>query len=263
MRESRKPTHAVRALRVTRLRSVLRLGSALVLAFAGCATAATTGGSSGGGGGDAAAAPMYDACSAGMPCAPGKTCVNGLCASGCNSDSDCGAGQYCALSAGQVCTDVTEVACPATPCAATQVCVGGLCGTEPTGMQCGASPFGGDGCMNNALCLGNIVVDGKLQTSSICYELPTCSPTHPCTPGGAGALCSTGVIMGKDGLCIPGGCATDQDCPASWTCVPPVGMMGYGECTDGASGQPCGSASDCKAGLTCYIPVQNMLGTCK
>src|SRR5580692_2580284 len=197
------------------------IGSAVVLGLAGCATAATNGGSGGAGGGDGGPPPPhYDACSTDMPCAPGKTCVDGLCAAGCNSDADCGAGEYCALSGGQVCQSTTLIACPATPCAPTQVCVGGICGTEPTGNGCGESPFGTDGCMANALCLGNIVVDGMLQTMSICYELPPCSSAHPCTVGGAGALCSMGVIMNKDSMCIPGACATNQDCPPSWTCIP-------------------------------------------
>jgi hypothetical protein len=205
---------------------------------------------------------MYDACSMAMPCSPGKTCVNGLCEKGCNSDADCAADEYCALSNGQVCQPQTLTACPATPCAPTQVCVEGVCGTEPTGMPCGPNPFGGDGCMNDALCLGNVEVDGMMQTQSICFVVPSCSASHPCTPGGMGAVCSTGLIMGKN-LCIPGGCTADQNCPASWHCVPPVGTSGYGRCTDGATGHPCGKASDCKPGLTCYTPVMSMLGTCK
>ena len=139
----------------------------------------------------------------------------------------------------------------------------GLCGTEPTGMPCGASPFGGDGCGQTSLCLSNVVVDGTLQSGGVCYSLPPCSAAHPCSPGGAGAICSTGLIMGKKDMCIPGGCATDQNCPSSWKCVPPVGTMGYGNCTDGASGHPCGKTADCQAGLQCYTPVMSMLGTCK
>jgi hypothetical protein len=231
----------------------------------GAATAAATGtggGDTGGAGTGGVVSPEIP-CSPGMPCNPGKTCVNGVCADGCNTDANCGTGQYCDLTH-QVCLDDSLTACPAMPCAATQVCVEGLCGTQPSSQQCGPGLFGCDGCMNNELCLQNVVVDGKLQSTPACYVLPTCSTSHPCTVGGMGAICSTGLITGKDDFCIPGGCATDANCPASWTCIPPVSTsMGYGQCTDGASGMPCGNQSDCKAGLTCHIPVQDMFGTCE
>ena len=55
--------------------------AALVL-LAGCATATGAGVSGGAGGGDGGVVPTYDACSTGMPCSPGKTCVNGICAKG-------------------------------------------------------------------------------------------------------------------------------------------------------------------------------------
>jgi hypothetical protein len=226
----------------------------------GTAGAAGNGGAAGSGGGDVT---NQVPCSPGMPCDPGATCVNGLCASGCNTSADCDAGQYCDLTGGQICLDNTLTACPAMPCAPTQVCVEGLCGTVPTGMSCGPSPFGGDGCMDNELCLSNVVVDGTLQANPVCYVLPPCSAGHPCTPGGNGALCSAGFITGKDDMCIPGGCATDQDCPASWKCIPGAMMAAYGQCTNGASGQPCGKTADCNAGLQCYTPVLDQLGTCK
>lgn len=81
--------------------------------------------------------------------------------------------------------------------------------------------------------------------------------------GGAGALCSAGLIMGKNAMCIPGGCATDANCKAAWRCIPGSAMTGYGECTNGASGEPCAKTSDCKAGLQCHVPIVNQPGTCK
>jgi hypothetical protein len=195
--------------------------------------------------------------------------VNGACTSGCNTDADCKAAQYCALSNGQICVDDTLAACPATPCTPTQVCVEGLCGTIPTGNGCGPSLFGGDGCQKNELCLNNIVVDGTLQTNPTCYVLPPCEMGHPCTGGGMGALCSDGVIpasMNKSPLCIPGGCETNQDCPTGWKCIsgPPMGLYGpIGQCTNGAKGEPCDATADCKAGLQCFVPVMDQLGTCK
>jgi hypothetical protein len=254
------------------LRHAIHAALAVVLAVAGCATATVSGistGTGGGGGGGASTGtttgthPVYDACSTGMPCSPGKTCVNGLCEKGCNTDADCATDEYCALSSGQVCQPKTLVACPVTPCAPTQVCVDGICATEPTGMPCGPNPFGGDGCQMNALCLGNVTVDGMMMSGSVCYVLPTCSATHPCTPGGEGAICSTGLVQGKNDMCIPNGCATDQNCPTGWKCIPPVGTAGYGHCSDGAAGHLCAKTADCQSGLTCYVPVMSMPGTCK
>ena len=157
---------------------------------------------------------------------------------------------------------------PSSPCAPTQVCVEGLCGTQPSQQTCGPGLFGGDGCLMNELCLSNVVVDGALVTTATCYVLPPCEKGHPCTPGGMGAICSDGVIgnnMTKTDLCIPGGCETDQDCPASWKCIagPAMGLYGpIGQCTNGAKGEPCDATTDCKTGLQCFVPVMDQLGTC-
>jgi hypothetical protein len=130
--------------------------------------------------------------------------------------------------------------------------------------MCGNNPFGGDGCMNDQICLGNVNVDGMPLMGSVCFSLPPCSTAHPCTPGGMGALCSMGFIMGKSPpQCIPGACATNANCPSGWHCLPAVGGTGYGRCTDGAKGNPCAATADCKSGLQCYTPIQNQLGTCK
>jgi hypothetical protein len=256
--------------------------AALVLCAVGCATSTSTAlgpsstgtgaagtGGAGTGGAGTGAGPAVIPCSTHQPCAAGTTCVNGACTAGCNTDADCMSGQYCALTNGQICVDVTNTACPATPCAPTQVCVEGLCGTIPTGNPCGQGLFGGDGCAMNELCLTDVVVDGTLQTMPTCYTLPPCDMGHPCTPGGMGALCSQGVIMNnmsKSPLCIPGGCETDADCPAKWKCIPGPAMGLYGQigqCTNGEKGEPCDATSDCKAGLMCYVPIMSQLGTCK
>lgn len=252
---------------------VITLCAALALLIAGCATGNNTtsvggsgGGGGAGGGGEGGAPPAQIPCSAGDPCDPGAACYNGACAAGCNSDADCGADQFCALDNGQICAPTTLLACPDTSCAPTQVCVQGLCGTVPSGTPCGPSPFNpdSDGCPADSLCLKNVIVDGTLETEPTCYSVPACDEAHPCSPGGAGAVCSIGLVPKKDGgLCIPGGCVSDANCPSGWKCVQGSATLVYGQCTDGAAGHPCAQQEDCDAGLVCDIPVLNEPGTCQ
>lgn len=222
----------------------------------------TPGETGGGGAGSGGGVATPEGCSDTRPCAPGKGCHNGACAAGCNTDEDCGSGEYCALEAGQFCQPVSPPSCPDTPCSDAQVCIEGLCGTQ-TGMACGANPFSpADGCPADHACLSQVHVDGFLVEEAQCYGLPSCAPGATCPVGSMGARCSEGVIDGKDPMCLPSSCLSSSDCPGSFSCVRRAMTDAFGRCSDGAVGSLCATTADC-VGSSCVTVTAGLLGVCQ
>ena len=197
-------------------------------------------------------------CGPSNPCPSGQFCFNGVCALGCNSDSDCAENQYCATDDDQLCHNRVVSTCPDTPCAQGQTCRQGLCTTPPQPMMC--RPGGiDDGCDRSSLCLEDEASDGS--TSTACYTFPACDAQGMCPVGLEGAICNRNLIPDKGRICLLGLCESTANCPSNWLCIrganDPVGT-----CGDKSLGAPCLAESDCNSDLICMLPFPGELGFC-
>jgi hypothetical protein len=129
-------------------------------------------------------------------CAPGDSCLGGLCLPGCNHDYECGVGKVCAngLCTAGCSTEVT--------CATGYKCVAGACLVDAQNPQCtGPSDCGGMLCVGGlctTACKANKdCAPGELcdSVTGSCFPDPTPKPVCTSTCPGAGQVC------GADGYC--------------------------------------------------------------
>ncbi|MBI5548694.1 MAG: hypothetical protein HY901_32840 [Deltaproteobacteria bacterium] len=183
---------------------------------------------------------------------------NGVCASGCATDGDCGAGNRCLRLAGVDLTGVCGSECVpgGAGCAGTCLALspGGAVGACLPGPSCDP---GAAGCADPAR-RACVALAGQAGTG-ICLE--GCFVHEPSACGGAGCHARTDERW-HTGRCLGGpvcdavgqsGCAQDQSCAAlggqalgglSWLCVPAGG--------GGAAGEACQATTDCQDGLVCH-----------
>jgi hypothetical protein len=176
----------------------------------GASTSVGAGGTDGGTGGAAACDPKAATCPCvNGACTDGKTCIDGLCITGCNFSYECGSGKVCDDGACVPGCDGT------TPCSTGYTCTNGACALDPTKPQCGAS----SPCPSGQVCSAN----------GLC--------TTTCT---ASSQCATGQVCdGSTGQCITNPsptpiCNNAMPCPGSELCL-----------ADGFCHYPCSSLADC------------------
>ncbi len=214
------------------------------------------GGGEDGGGADAGASAEL-VCSASNPCPSGQFCWNGLCAIGCNSNSDCAEDQYCDTEFDRLCHNKTVATCPDTPCAEGQVCQNGLCSTPPASTSCTPRVDGNDGCDEYSLC-----IEGESEGDTACYSFPACDAQGSCPVGTIGAVCNNDIVPNKARMCLSGLCQAPGHCPSSWSCVKQTTDV-VGVCSDGQFGSLCLGNQDCQAGLSCVQGLPGSFGICQ
>jgi hypothetical protein len=198
-------------------------------------------------------------------------------ASGCRTDSDCGATERCNASTG-ACVPRTAGGAIGTACGAASECSSGVCFNGQCSQSCNwlepSSCPGGfycngqvGGMCGSGLCLAGSAGGGALGdpcgASTDCQSLfcgeGVCSV--PCIPGGAtscpeGYTCQTGELAGC-GSCQQAGalgdaCLTNEDC-STRQCA---SQAGSSFCTTF-----CDGASPCPGGFTC-VPVDTSTSVC-
>ncbi|QSQ24804.1 hypothetical protein JY651_07635 [Pyxidicoccus parkwayensis] len=240
----------------------------LALAVVGCGNSNEGGGDDGGK--DAGPTDPHSQggglCSASNACPSGQFCFNGLCAIGCQSDSNCAADQYCDLedmgTPVAFCKKKSVSTCSSdSQCASNQRCVEGLCSLRPPANppSCNAntSDFN-DGCDKYALCLDP---DDSGAQQPYCASFPSCPQNGVCPTGQGGAVCNDGYIPNKGRFCMQGACKDNSNCPSQWSCVKPFTNAVLGFCSPGAMGFPCTENAQCASGQ-CMASAPGMMGMC-
>ncbi len=218
------------------------------------------GGGAGGGGGSGGGAG-FAPCSSSNPCPSGQFCFNGLCALGCNANSDCAADQYCDTEFDRLCHNKTVQTCSGNAsCLSSQVCVSGFCSTPPPATQCDPDQVatGNDGCNAQSICLDTEDTSDK---DPKCHSFPPCAQDKTCPTGTQGAVCNDGLIPNKAYICLVGLCRDVANCPANWACVKPNPNNVLGWCSNKGPGAPCTGPSECLSGI-CNMPFVGQLGFC-
>jgi len=177
-------------------------------------------------------------CSSFSPCSVGQICVNGICATGCNSNADCSDTQYCdngAAHSTNKCIDKKVSTCADTSqCAGYQQCSKGMCVAKPSEQeQQQADPctvtssvatsssggtatsiaIGTDQCSQFSVC-----IDGSTQSgggNAFCTAFPGCPQDGLCPPN---SVCNEGYWPDKGRMCLPSMCVADANCESSYTC---------------------------------------------
>ncbi len=198
-------------------------------------------------------------CSKDDPCPSGQFCFNGVCAYGCTSNEDCADDQYCDTAYTRTCQNREVPGCATDEdCGPGRICVSGLCSTPPDDTTCDPQGVlvGDDGCAEDALCVEDPEVEGKVG----CYTFPPCGADGTCPVGTGGAVCNVDLVPGKGRICLVGMCTGVEHCPADWACAVPDNQV-LGLCTAGTPGWPCARNEDCDSGL-CQILQPGTLGFC-
>jgi hypothetical protein len=179
-----------------------------------------------------------------FPCAPGDTCVEGLCVEKACVGVDCAPGQTCKggvcagpcdgvkCPGGQVCRVGRCVdPCDGVTCDADRVCVGGVCvpsckcagcasgkacdvsghclDTSCVGKTCGATELCAAGTCTDR-CAGAVCPAGETCTAGACVEAPKPDGGAPPATGTAGASSGTGDFIG-----VGGGAGSTTGAPGS------------------------------------------------
>jgi hypothetical protein len=194
-------------------------------------------------------------------CPDGQFCFNGVCAVGCNSDSDCADNQYCATEEGGFCHNKEVPECTSDgDCTGDQICQQELCVAEPEQPdECEPSADGNDGCGKYSICV-------EEDSGNKCYSLPKCSADDTCPTGAVGAVCNTDYIPNKAEVCLIGLCESQDDCAGGFNCQRVTSGQELGICSPetpgGGSGDSCTEDSDCDGGEECFGATGGFEGTC-
>jgi hypothetical protein len=187
------------------------------------------------------------ACIGGELCPEGSSCSNGVCETECSDDDDCGTDEYCGLDG--LCHPNLVPSCLSDQdCAPTQTCIQQICTATGDG-GCDLDNWLIDGCPSNAVCVENEDRAGE----GVCYPLPACAEEQTCPIGLEGAVCNTGQLPSKDPICLPGLCATVENCPELWSCVRYDNSV-LGQCSNGGFGSACTQNLHCLSGTCVPIP---------
>lgn len=119
-----------------------------------------------------------------------RTLTDTFIVTGCDSNSDCSAGQVCTSNQ---CVTQTPVGCAYSnpPCPSGQACV------------------------DNA-CVSSMGCNPECQTGQTCVNSVCVAPSSDCTPAcGSGQAC---VLQGGTNVCVASGCSSDSDCSAGYMC---------------------------------------------
>jgi len=167
-------------------------------------------------------------CNSDADCSAGEKCANGVCLPACSSHADCQAGAVCQDGACMVvsCTDGTE--CPA----------GTACPPEGEGRSCRTTCESDAECADPALCLP--ALGGDLCQAIACSDAVTCP---------AGTACPL-----EGGTCRRT-CGSDRDCVEPELCLPALGG-------DLCQAIACSDGSECPAGTACPAGGGNCMRSC-
>lgn len=221
------------------LKALLPLGA--MLALTACIDPVIIGGNGdGGNGGTGGSAGGGVACMADSNCAPGQSCVNGVCSGG----------------GGMTCGGMpSPLSCTQTGCAAGQTCV-----MDPDPNACYPSSCGCDAATGLWVCTAD------------CGPGGICVPSQQC---GANGMCPPGTMCDASGMCV-GGCtpspetcnAIDDDCdgaideqedPALPLCAD-GSICVMGQC--GGGNVVCMADADCPPNQVCLNGVCSGGATC-
>ena len=217
-------------------------------------------------------------CNATADCAPGETCLLGVCqtkpadASQCWHDGHCKPGQECQQVAACSCTDTGCDSAPGicslpgacclsdSECGANGRCVGNRCVPTPTGSAC----YADEGCPGSSRCAGAFVCPCGDDTCLIpttpgvcvlgevcCQDAGECPPTAVCVEGKSCVNAPGGDQCFLDGHCGPGRlCEGASVCACGELC--PGGSDVAGHCETPTLS--CQGSDDCPGGMRCVIP---------
>ncbi len=179
-------------------------------------------------------------CSTLSPCSSGQICVNGICATGCNSNADCPETQYCdngSAHSTNKCIDKKVSTCASNgQCAEYQQCSKGMCVAKPTeeerqqaeactvtstsvgtsatasssAVSTGASA---DQCNQFSVCIEGS--DNTGAANAFCSAFPGCPQDGLCPPN---SVCNEGYWPDKGRMCLPGFCVTNANCESGYEC---------------------------------------------
>ncbi len=189
-------------------------------------------------------------CDSDADCSAGETCASGVCLPACASHAGCDAGAVCQDGACRVvgCTDGTE--CPE----------GTACPAAGEGRSCRVTCNSDAECTAPELCLP--ALGGDLCQAIACSDAVTCPEGTACPVGGG--TCQRSCVSDRDcpepALCLPalGGdlcqaiaCSDGSECPQGTACPPGGGhcvriCQSDADCTPPALCVPAGSGSICQ-----------------
>ena len=212
------------------------------------------------------------ACTPGVmqSCAPFACNASNACATVCNSDADCSAGNRCSGTGGACgnrqgngtsctsgaqcssghCTD--SVCCASASCSSCQACnVGSALGTcanvaigtvDPQGVCVSSSPAS---CGTNGTCNGQGQC-ANYPNGTLCAPGKACN-SGTCSVGTNGAACTTGTQC-TSGSCVDGICCATASCPACQACNVAVNAGTCSPVPNGTSCGACGGGGSCSNG---------------
>jgi hypothetical protein len=167
-----------------------------------------------------------------------------MCIAVCNDDSDCIAGDYCDLAAGD-CLPSLAVGQPCTDLYANEClsgsCVDGVCCSSACTTQCfSCNVSAGTAGTCTAIAAGFPEVDPACGAGEACNLLGQCKVAN-------GGACSVGLDCAS-GVCTSSVCkgSTNQPCAGNGDCA--SNQCAAGVCK-GAGGQPCSIGSECEGGV--------------
>jgi hypothetical protein len=194
-------------------------------------------------------------CTAGShTCANGR-CVNSYCVTACTGGTACPAGTFCGGPAfpDDLCAPIAPVSCATTTdCPVDQGCLSGHCVSLETigdgGLELCTPGVAQDKCAPDAICY---LVGGLPK----CVGLPLCGADGGCPTGAISQACNLlpdggHAIEGKGAICALEECSAGGDCRAGAVCFH-AGVVPWGKCQYGITGDPCLSNADCASAATC------------
>lgn len=207
--------------------------------------------------------PCELACAPGLVCAEGTCAAPGMAGASCVSDAACADGLACSAGTCRALAPASMRCDETADCAASLACVASVCTDTPVatctdGSECASLETCGfptsEGFCRARVALGEACDSDDACADGRCdFAVGACAPRLPLgDPCGSSTDCETGLVCAISGICVrPGAlgeacveafgplCAEGLVCRAS-VCVGPP-----------ASGEPCGDAGECGAGLAC------------